>query len=79
MGFGDALFAEADVLPPGEHVETVPLALTMTDQHENVLGLSGYFAGLLEHIPRKAISLRRFSVLEARCEPLAAATIGEES
>ncbi len=37
VGLGHALFGEADILPAGEAVGSVPLALAMADENEHVL------------------------------------------
>src|SRR3990170_3813325 len=44
MRLGHALFGEADVLPTGEAVEPVPLALAVADENEHVVPDGGLFA-----------------------------------
>ena len=44
MGLGHAFLGQVDVLPAGEHVEPVPLALAVTDENEHVLHGRDFFA-----------------------------------
>ncbi len=44
MRFGHAFLGEADILPAGEAVEPVPLALAVADENEHVVPRRGCFA-----------------------------------
>jgi hypothetical protein len=44
MGLGHAFLGQVDVLPAGEHIEPVPLALAVTDENERVLYGRDFFA-----------------------------------